>query len=274
VHLRPEGGRVDEQAQPAVPRPAPSPASCRRPGGAGRSRSGGGPSAISALRGCRSAATRPACPRSVTPTAGAAGRRRATRRPAAGPAVASSTDATPARRAAPVVHQEDRLQVGVDGGVEREPVADRDRPSCSRAADDPSSGGVRASAPSRPAGRGRPVRPARRRRAPASWSGTSTPPPARRERRGGPGVAVLPRLGVVPWEDEPHDVVLVARLERDHPVGVDDVVRRGGQRGQASGARRVVPQRSEGRPDQPARAGTEDLPTGLGPLWWVPVLMR
>ena len=59
------------------------------------------------------------------------------------------------------------------------------------------------------------------------------------------GVSALTCTDVLAWEDEAYDVVLAVLLERDHPVGVDDVVRRGGQRGQWSRGRRVVAKGTE-----------------------------
>jgi hypothetical protein len=169
---------------------------------------------------------------------------------------------SPAGRAAAVVHEEDRFEVGVDRGVQGEPVADRPGHRVLVRQHDVVLGrrqrqGPQQTALGMPAGRVRLLVDVQRGRLVRAQHALGAPP---LQRLPGPLVPVdgrvAPVAGVpagVAWEDETHDVVIVRRLERGHPVGVDDVVRRGGQRGQVAGGPGVVPQGAEGRQHEPVR---------------------
>ena len=150
-----------------------------------------------------------------------------------------------------VVDQEDRLEVGLDRGVEREPIADRPGHRVLVGQDDvvfrraeperPEQTALDVAGPAVRVGR-RLLVDVERRRLVGHQDARLTPGAEQGSRA---VVAALTCRDVVAWEDEAYDVVFVGLLERDHPVGVDDVVRRGGQRGQRSSGLGVVAKGTE-----------------------------
>jgi hypothetical protein len=157
-----------------------------------------------------------------------------------------------ARGAAAAVHEEDRLEVGLDRLVEREPVGDgpghgalvrqhdavlrrREGDGPEQAALDVRRGGRLVHVEGRLGVR------------PEDPGG----PPRRKRGRGAPVPVTLG--GLVPWEDEAYDVLVARLLERRDAGGVDDVVRRSGDSGQVDVV--AVAQRTERAEDQLVRTG-------------------
>jgi hypothetical protein len=160
------------------------------------------------------------------------------------------------RHATAVVDEEDRLQIGTDGLVEGQAVADGAGDGVLVRQDDAVLGRRQAERADQT-----PLHVPVRccllvdvQRGDVVGAQDPLVPPVVQRARGTP-VPVLGPVRRVAWEDEAHDVVLARCLERGHAVLVDDVVGRGGQRVQVAGSRGVVTQRTERRQDQAAGAG-------------------